>query len=334
MTIGFLGYLGLKQESEYGAEATPPDVFGDISGESFRMDNGLLRPATANGTRFARRTYPGAVTASGGMTLDMKPEGITPWLLKGLFGRVESELVEEGVYEHKFTPTQSPELPSFTMQVGHGEGRCANWLGCAVDSATISISPGGTLEMDARMTAQRPVAAATSEPFYASAGAWVAADVEFTFNGVGRLDFEDFRLEINNNVEAARTLNGERWASGQNARGFEASGTARFALRSDADTRMMWGGADAATPGKSLAPGSLSIAIVHRDAISGEHKYSLTINLPEIYYAAAEANISPAGEMITQTVAFVASPDPATGKMIEAALRNGETGYPDPECGV
>jgi len=331
MTIGMLGHLGLKQESEYGAEATPPVVFGDISSESFRMDNGALRPATANGTRFARRTYPGAVTASGGMTLDMKPEGITPWLLKGLFGRVESALVEDGVYEHKFAPAQTPDLPSFTVQVGHGEGGCANWLGCAVDSATISISPGETLEMDARMTAQRPVAATPAEPFYASAGAWVAADVEFVFNGVGRLDFEDFRLEISNNVESALTLNGERWASGQFARGFEAAGTASFALRSDADTRRLWGGADAATPSKSLAPGSLSISIVHRDSITGERKYSLMIELPEIYYTAAAANISPAGERISQTVAFVASPDPATGKMIEATLRNGEPGYPDPE---
>ena len=92
----------------------------------------------------------------------------------------------------------------------------------------------------------------------------------------------------------------------------------------------MWGGTNADTPQNTLLPGSLSMAVTHTAAITVGNYYALTLNLSEIYYSAAPANITSAENRILQTVSFYASHNAASDKTIEMILRNSVSGYPDP----
>ena len=330
MSMGYQGSLGLKQETALGEEAAAPEVFAEFKSESLDMNNNLIRTVTVNGTRLIKRMLPGAVDAGGGIVLSLSPEGATPWLLKGLFGEVSSGEAAAGVYDHTFSPTNGKFLPSFTVKVDHDSG-CQNWIGCTVGSATLTIAPDNLLDLSVEMLAQRPKAATAATPSYSAVAPWGAFGVEFTFNGTGRWDFRRFGLTISNNVTPIRTLNGKRWA-GRHAPGIlEARGTVTFEFASDAERRRMWGGVSAETPQNTLAPGSLVMTVTHTSEVAKGYYYTLTLNMPEIYYEAAPANITSASSLVTQTVTFYASHNAATDKTIEMILRNGVSGYPNPE---
>jgi len=329
MSLGYQGSLGLKQETALGEEAAAPEVFAEFKSESLDMNNNLIRPAVVNGTRLIKRTLPGAVEAGGGIVMSLAPEGAAPWLFKGLFGAVASEEAAAGVYDHTFSPTNGKFLPSFTVQVDHDSG-CQNWIGCTVGSATLTVAPDDLLDLSVEMLAQRPKAATAATPSYSAAAPWGASGVEITFNGAERMDFRSIWLTISNNVTPIRTLNGKRWA-GRHAPGMlEVRGTVTFEFSSDEERRRMWGGVSAGTPQNTLAPGSLVMAVTHTSEVAEGYYYTLTLNMPEIYYAAAPANITSASSIITQTVTFYASHNAAADKTIEMILRNGVSGYPDP----
>lgn len=330
MSMGYVGYLGLRQENGYGQEAAPPVAYGEIENETIKMDSGLIRPRTVNGTRFTKRALAGGVSAGGGVSMVLSPEGIVPWFLKGLLGGVTSEMMSSGVYEHVFSATNGCDLPSFTVQVNHNAA-CQNWLGCVVSGATISVAPNAELSFDVNLIAQRPKLAEAGTPSFPDVDSWVASGVSFSFNGIGRLDFENFKLTIDNQVEQVYTLNGQRWPSAHVTSGLEVSGTVTFAFSSDAEMRRFWGAADATTPQNKLMPASLTLTATHADEIAPGYNYSLSIELPEIYYTSAPANITSATDRILQTVAFVSNFNAVAGKVIGVTLRNGESGYPDPE---
>jgi hypothetical protein len=329
MATGTQGHLGLKQEATYGQEATPPEVYGRFFSESIAMNNKLIRPRTVNGTRFTKRALAGSVSAGGGVSMALSPEGIVPWFVKGLLGGVSTEMIASGVYEHVYAATPGCELPSFTVQVDQ-DAACQNWLGCVVSGATLSVAPNAELGFDVNLVSQRPKLAVAGTPSFPDVDLWVASGVSFSFNGENRLDYESFKLSIDNNIEQVYTLNGQRWPSAHVTKGLEVSGTVTFAFSSDAELRRFWGAADATTPLNTLMPASLTLTATHSDEIAPGYNYSLAIELPEVYYTSAPANITSATDRILQTVAFVANFNAASGKVIGVTLRNGESGYPDP----
>lgn len=329
MSVGYQGHLGLCQETDFGVEAAAPAAFAEIKSESVSMSNALLRPQLVNGTRLIKRTLAGQVEAGGGVVAGLTPEGATPWLLKGLFGNVTSAPAAEGVYDHVFTPSGGASLPSFTMQVDHDAG-CLNWIGCTVSSATISISPDDLLDASYELLAQRPRSATAATPVYSGIAPWSAHGIGITFNGDSRADFESVRLTLSNNAEVVRTLNGKRWAGRHVPGMFEARGSVSFEFSSEAEMKRLWGGASADTPQNELLPGSIVVTVTHASEAATGYPYMLTLNLPEIYYESAPANITAAPDRIVQTVTFYASHNIATNKTIELTLRNGVAAYPNP----
>jgi hypothetical protein len=329
MSVGYQGHLGLCQETSLGEEASPPAAFAEIKSESLDMNNNLLRPPVVNGSRLIKRTLAGPVEAGGGIVMSLTPEGASPWLLKGLFGNVASGQAAEGVYDHTFAPSGGPSLPSFTVQVDHDAG-CLNWIGCTVSSASLSITPDDLLDAAFDLVAQRPKATEAASPAYSAAAPWDANGIEIAFNEAERIDFESINLTIGNNVTPVRTLNGKRWA-GRHVPGLlEVRGSVVFEFSSDAEMRRMWGGVNADTPQRTLLPGGMALTVTHTSEIAEGYFYTMTLNLPEIYYAAAPANITSAPDRIIQTVSFYASHNAQSDKTIELILRNGVSGYPNP----
>ncbi len=330
MSIGFLGHLGLTQESEFGEVASPPAVFAQIENESISMDNNLIRPAAINGRRYNSWSVPGKISAGGGIGAFMLPEGAVPWFLKGLWGQVSSAQAAAGVYDHTFSPAHTASLPSFSLQVDNGDA-CQTWTGCTVGGASIFIARNGSLGLDLDITAQRPVESQSATPSFAVVEPWNARNVEFTLNGAANLDFVKFSLKITNKVEPLWTLNGKRYCRRHVTRGFEIEGSIKLQFSSEEQRRRLWGSVSATEPQGVILPGSLTVTAVHDTEIAPGYNYSLTLELPRIYYMAAPATISGMSEVITQTIAFIAACDSAQDKFAEMKLRNSVSEYPGPD---
>lgn len=329
MSIGYLGHMGIRQESAFGQEATPPEVYGEIFNESMTMDNRLIRPDTVNGSRFNKWVAPGPVSGRGGISTALVAEGLAPWLLKGLFGDVSSEAVAAGVYDHTFTPAQSAELPSFTVEVDY-ESACQNWIGSTVTGATISISPNDLVNLSVRMLSQRPRKTTANTPSYNEVRPFTGFETEFTLNGVENVSFESFSISVTNNVEQVWTLNGKRYPAKHVVKGFDIEGTIALEFSSDEERRRMWGSASAVEPQLSITPGSILMKATQNEDFTPGYARSITLDIPEIYYASAPANISAARDRIVQTVSFFGNYSAGSGKLADIVLRNGESGYPNP----
>lgn len=329
MSIGCLGHVGLKQESAFGAEASPATVFGEIYNESIAMENKMIRPDMVNGSRYGKWVVPGPISGQGGISTGLVAEGLSPWLLKGLFGEATSELVATGVYDHTFRPAQSAALPSFTLEVDHGTA-CQNWIGCTVSEAELSVSPTDVLNMRVKLLAQRPKKSEASTPDYPAVKPFTAFETEFALNGISNISFESFSISIRNSVEPVWTLNGKRYAAKHVAKGFEVEGSLTLEFGSDEERRRLWGGADAMEPQLSVTPGSLLMTATQIEEFLPGYKRTLTLDAPEIYYAAAPANISAARDRIVQVVSFFVNFSSGADKFADIVLRNGESGYPNP----
>jgi len=185
--------------------------------------------------------------------------------------------------------------------------------------------------MNAALISQRPKEASGGEPpAYGAAAPFDSSNLSFTLNGVPDARFESFALEIDNGAREVRTLNGERWC-GRHAGGrLRLSGSVTMEFDSDEERRRLWGGPGAAAPLRDVEPGSLNVVATHREMVTMGYSYSLEIDVPEIYYEAAGANISSVTGRIVQTVRFFAAYDRANEKYFDIKLINGESGYPDP----
>ena len=107
-------------------------------------------------------------------------------------------------------------------------------------------------------------------------------------------------------------------------------GTLVLDFSSDEERRRLWGGADATEPQLSLSPGSLAMVVTQVEEFTPGHSRRLTLEAPEIFYAAAPANISAARDRIIQTVSFFVNFNASLEKFADIVLRNGESGYPNP----
>ncbi len=328
MALGCCGVFGLKQEACYGVQAAPPEVFGGIISESMAARADLAVRALASGSRSAGSATPGAVAAGGEVVLQMTPEGLTPRLLKGLFGDVASRLLGDGVHEHTFTFAQGGAMPSFTAYVEAAAENCCNWLGCVVSAATISIAPDAPVLISVVLAAQRPAAAEAAESFYSGPKAWAAHDAAFILNGEQRLDLESFELTFDNNIKTLRTLNGGRWCGGIVPGAVSVRGSFVAEFGSEAEMRRFWGAPGAATPLNEFKPGSLSFSLVHGSGVAGGRDYEFSATLPEIYYSAAEASVDGSADRVLQRVSFEAVRSDAA-EIATAVLINGTEGYPE-----
>ena len=334
MSVGMLGHLGIKQETSFGTEATPPTVFGEIKNESIAMDNNLLIPRYVGGIRGNKRILPGPLTAGGSFAFDLTPEDLMGWVLKGVFGQVTSTLIDTGIYSHVFTPIASSTLPSFTVQVD-AEAGCQNWIGTNFSGFGLSLTPNALIECALNVISQRPKEAVAATPSYTSLDPFTPYQITITLNGSEDINFEDLSLDITNEYEAVATLNNQRYASKNVAKQFDCSGTFVQEFGDMDMRRRMWGASDATEPELCLDSGSLKIEI-EQTCSNGEIVvdsgvyYKLTLDFHEIYFNSAPANISGADDRIMQNVAFSTKYNAAVAAMMTVTLLNSQSGYPDP----
>jgi len=330
MSTKYLGHAGFRQESAFGEEASPPEIFEEILSESIMMQNNFIRPNVVDGTRYRSYAAPGPISAGGGIGMQLRPEGSTPWLMKGLFGQVSSQEADAGVYNHVFSPAQTHYLPSFSIQV-NVEDTSQTWLGCTFTSATLSVVKTQLASLNLNLLSQRPgESSQQADPVFSEILPWPGYGFSFTLNGESNVKFEDFTITFRNDIEAVHTLNGKRYCRKHYAKGFDLEGRITLQFETEAERRRLWGALSATGPRNTVEPGSISVTATHEAEIAPGHKYSLTIDVPEIYYESAPANIKQAKDRILQTISFFPTCSRAVSKLVDLTLRNSQSGYPGP----
>jgi hypothetical protein len=332
MSIGALGHLGVKQETAFGVEATPPTVFHEIRSESISADNNLITPRYVGGIRGNKRVLPGPFSGEGNIEFDMTPEDCFPLFLKGLLGTVVTTPGVTGVYSHKFTPLQSASLPSWTVQVD-AEAGCQNWLGVTFSSLGFTLSPDALIECSLGVVAQTTKEATAAVPTYTTLDPFTAYDVAVSFNGVPDVTFENLKIEISNDNEGVRTLNNQRYISRSVAKNLTVSGSFSLEFSNMDKFRLFWGSAVATAPQKCITDSALQIDITStcQEIVpaSGVY-YSLSIVIPSIYFSTGAPNITGPDDRVMMDMAFVTKHDAVAGNSISFTLVNSQVGYPDP----
>jgi len=329
MALPLSGIMGIMQESAFGVEGSPPAAFDGLIRESLAMRNNLI-PGLSRST-MPQYVIPGTVTAGGGISLGFQPEGIVPWLFKGLFGSVSSVQAAPGVFDHSFIAGTTRRLPSFTFRVDDGT-TTQLWLGCTVKFAGFTFSGNDAVELNAELVSQRPHAAggAPATPVYSGISPWAGHHLAFSLNGVTHTDFEQFTLLFENDIEPVFTHNQTRWAARHYLRSFNTAGSVTLRFSSDAERRRLWGAINADQPQRVVQPGTVSLAATHPEEAAPGYNYSFSASFPEIYYESTSEDIVHLPDFILQRIQFTPVSGDSRGSIVDVTIRNSVPGYPDP----
>jgi len=181
------------------------------------------------------------------------------------------------------------------------------------------------------VAAQRPgEPSATSNPVFAASAPFPSHGFVFTLNGTDNANVESFALNIRNDIEAVYTLSGKRYCHSHYLRALDVSGSVTLEFESEAERRRMWGALAATGPQNVVEPGTLAVAATHDEEAADGAPFFFGINIPELCYESAPANISVAHDRILQKITFKPAWNRAAGEVISIALRNRTTSYPDP----
>lgn len=331
MSVGMLGHLGLKQEAAYGVEATPPTVFGEFKSESANFDNQLIIPRYVGGVRGNKRILPGPFTNDGSFDLDLTPEDLIGWLLKGLFGQVATTALGGGAYSHVFSELQSSTLPSYTMQIERVAG-CFNYTGMRIASMDVGVKPNDLLGASFNWSAQNVKESVAANPAYTILDPFSAYDVGVVLNGVSNVDFEDLKFTISNESEDVYTLNTERFKGKNVAKRFDTNGSFGLEFGDMNLVRRIWGNSLSTEPENCLTSGTLTLNIIstcQKIAASGVF-YSLAFTWHELYFAKGQPQISGPDDRIMQSISWETKHNAVQNKMITCTLVNSQSGYPNP----
>lgn len=328
MSAIYAGYMGLKEEAVFGEEPDAPEAFEEITGESILMRSEQISPQSANGLLVSRYSVPGRISAGGGIDTILSPEGAVPWMLKGVLGKATSSEAAPGAFDHVFSPLHSPRPPSYTIQTNIDEMSQA-WLGCVFSGMTMTVLKNQLVGLTFSVLAQRPSeSAAPSSPGFTGTIPFSGHAFEFTLNGIGNLKIERFTLNIRKNIETVFTLNRKRYCSKFHAGGLEISGSLTLEFETESERRRLWGALTATTPQNQVAPGSMSVSATHAKEAAPGCPFTFGVNLPELYYESAPANITHANNRVTQIIDFKPTWNQSAGEIITMTMRNSVASYP------
>lgn len=143
--------VGFKVESTYGTGVTV-DRWLEFTEETITQDNEYIDSEGLRvggvGVDLSRRTL-GKVVAGGSVSLEWVTRGLGT-LLQAMLGQNTSTLRSGSIYQQVATPLTTDPMPAYTVQkgippVGGGTTLAHTFLGCVVDSWSLSCEAGGAL---------------------------------------------------------------------------------------------------------------------------------------------------------------------------------------------
>lgn len=326
-----LGHIGLKQETEFGEESDSQYALDSFISETVMLENDFVVPNYINKMRFNTTAVTGRVRVYGGVEMYAKPEGVLPWVLKGLFGAVETEQLAEGVYSHRFTTLHAASLPSYTMLI-ENHATSQEWLGTSMNGVVLTTKGNELTTLSLEALGQRP--GATTDPpevaipaIIPFSGAWTTVELD----GETCDTFEEINIDIGNNIETVFTMNRQRYCRAHAPGKITVGGRMTLEFETERERQRLWGAISAPGPQDTVRPCSLRVVSSHPVEIAPGHNYSMIVEMPEIYFVTAPANISRQSVRVLQTIEFFPVYNKASGRFADITIINGVPGYPSPD---
>ena len=322
----YFGYVGLTEESGFGAGGSPSQ-FADVVSDGFSGDNNTNYLSTIRG----RDTYAGEAGEyddDGSVDLPVSPEGAIGLLLKGAFGSVTSQTdsPEAGANTHIFTTDD--KLPTYAFEVGVGNVDAIRHVGVAVDTLEVSQSPGDRVTASVDLPAQKPEAQGSqASPTYDNLRTFQYHDATVELLGTDRsVDAQDVTFSIGNGVDMPVRTSRFPDKVFLDQREITAEVTLDFENMNVWEA--FWGGAGVTTPQKQLDDVAFNIKWVSPESIPGTSTaYSLELDLPKCRINTHEANLNEQ-DMVAEDVELRALVDVGgAGYDAQATLVNGVSSY-------
>jgi len=313
-------YLGIAKETAYGTPLTPTR-FIDIVKESLAADQEVILDETVRGRDYYKQSA-GPVKAGGGFDFFVAPENGIGQLLYYCLGAVSS--AQQGgtaAYLHTITPADDP--PSFTVEKGLDAVTGLQYPGCKVAKLTLKSVRKEKLSCSVDLTGKTEKVVSLSTPSWSSLPDFTFAQGTFKVNTVACGDIVGIEARIINALKEDEYRPGSRVISKLPVGARRVEG--RFDLEFVDKTQLerFYGSASATEPQSALTGVALDL-LWEGALIEGAYKYSLELEIPQVYYTTAKALLNKR-DLIMQNVEFHAIYDATSTFVIRAKLQNKET---------
>lgn len=310
MSAGQLNQLSLAKESTWGTAVTPsksiPVHF--TGGIKTDQDLQMISAARANLAKNLD-SFVGKRVHEGDLEMDFFSD-YPGYFIVAALGAVASALKggESIVYEH--TITEQEAKPSYTIEQVVGEN-VRRFAGCLITGFKLSCNTGEPVVLAPSIKAKSQASATKITPTYLTNRAFNWADCAFKIGGVTLTEVISFELEYSNNLELLHSLAASNDPQFQFVKGSEVKG--KFECYLDSTTLAELN--DYLTKTNNALD-----LVVTGDAIGVSANQKIEINIPKVFYTAADTELGEDYNLVS--VEFEGVYDSTTAKLLSAKLTN------------
>jgi len=313
-------YLGIAKETVYGTPVTPTK-FIDIIKEGIGADQEILLDETVRGRDYYKQSA-GPVKVGGGFPFFVAPENGIGQLLYYCLGAVSS--AQQGgtsAYLHTITPAD--DQPSFTVEKGLDAVTALQYPGCKVGKLTLKSVKKEKLSCTVDLIGKTEKVVSLSTPSWSNLPDFTFAQGTFKLNAVACGDIMAIQAAISNALRGDEYRPGSRVISKLPVGARAVDGSFDIEFVDKVQLERFYGAANATEPQDTLTGVALDL-LWEGALIEGAYKYSLGLEIPQVYYNTAKALLNKR-DLIVQGIEFKAIYDATATYAIRAKLQNKET---------
>jgi len=313
-------YIGIAKETSYGEPVTPAK-FIDIVKESIGADQEILLAETVRGRDYYKQSA-GVVKVSGGFDFFVAPENGIGQLLYYCLGTVSS--AQQGgtaAYLHTITPADNP--PSFTVEKGLDAITGLQYPGCKVSKLTLKSVRKENLSCSIDLIGKTEKVVSLSTPTWSNLPDLTFMQGTFKIDASACGDITGIEARIFNALLGDEYRPQSRVISKLPVGSRKVEGRLDLEFVDKAQLEKFYGAAAATEPQATLTGVALDLKW-EGATIEGAYKYSLQLEIPQVYYTTAKAVLNKR-DLILQGVDFEAIYDATSTWVIRAKLQNKET---------
>lgn len=313
INVSRLRAAGLAKESVIGTVITTPTRYINIvPPDSFTP---AIEPLPSKGIEAVADMYPkitqGPATLSGmKLKYEAEPENIGE-MLQALTGLDTVTSLGSGAYSHAFLRQQVAQLPTYTWWFDK-KPKYQLIGGAMLDMLDLDCKAKGLVEVDTDWTGitYDDVDGVAETPVFSPLKPFVFSQVVVNVDGSPVIGYDNFKLSMKNMVKADHVLSNTIYPSKIYSEGFDVQISAELFFEDTVQYQKFLAGTTA----------HFNIVITSGEVIGGGIHYSLTLDLPLVYYKAAPLYIPSNGPLKIPFTGlakydFSQSPTPYTVKL-------------------
>ncbi|MDC3414266.1 phage tail tube protein [Terrihalobacillus insolitus] len=324
MPFGGLTHVGLAKEATFGTPVAATDYLR-FTTEGLTEEIEQVISEQLNATVDEAQSFEGMRTISGDVGFDVYPNELGHVLRSALGAPTTTQVDATNnptVYQHVFTPAQSPfsnvaALPPYTFEVHRDLEQAFQYTGTVVNDLTLNFGTDNKIMQGSASVIAKALSLITkTTPSFDTTDPFVWNQATISINGTGNNDLQTLDFAVNNSLEGAGTLDGTKEISR-----IRRTGKRTFPVNLTFDLQ------DLTEFNRFRSQSEVPAVIELTGAtISGTYNYKLTIDIPKLRYTAFPINVGGA-EAITAQVTGSAKYDPVSAYGMKVTLTNTASAY-------